>query len=121
MKDVLEFLQLMIGPAIVSAIVLWVVFSPRKCRSCGHIGKPILKTEGSLRIELLLWSFTISIPIVLGIPAFDGMGILKLPFLVLMLPGPIYTFMRNLSRKRVCAKCGSTNFGISLRRPPYIN
>lgn len=96
------------------AVAYFVVFrAPRSCKACGHAGKPVLHTPGSLVVELLLWGLTLSVPVVMNWPIFNGLGVLKLPFLLLMLPGPIYTFMRNTGRKNVCEKCGSSDIAFA--------
>jgi hypothetical protein len=96
------------------AVAYFVVFrAPRSCKACGHAGKPVLHTPGSLVVELLLWGLTLSVPVVMSWPIFNGLGIFKLPFLLLMLPGPIYTFKRNIGRKNVCAKCGSPDIAFA--------
>jgi len=96
------------------AVAYFVVFrAPRSCKTCGHAGKPVLHTPGSLVVELLLWGLTLSIPAVMSWPIFNGLGVLKLPFLLLMLPGPIYTFIRNTGRKNVCEKCGSSDIAFA--------
>lgn len=106
------------------AVAYFVVFrAPRSCQACGHAGKPVLHTPGSLVVELLLWGLTLSIPVVMSWPIFSGLGVLKLPFVLLMLPGPIYTFMRNTGRKNVCAKCGSTDIAFAWKHrthPPTL-
>ncbi len=106
------------------AVAYFVVFrAPRSCKACGHAGKPVLHTPGSLLVELLLWGLALSIPVVMNWPIFNGLGVFKLPFLLLMLPGPIYTARRNIGRKNVCAKCGSTDIAFAWKHrthPPTV-
>ena len=102
-------------------VAYFVVFrGPRSCKACGHAGKPVLHTPGSLIVELLLWGLTLSIPVVMSWPIFNGLGVFKLPFLLLMLPGPIYTFMRNTGRKNVCAKCGSPDIAFAWKHRTHM-
>ncbi len=51
------------------------------CTSCGHIGKSKKKTPGSFFTELLLW-------------------------MLLIVPGLIYSIWRLTARKKVCVNCG---------------
>lgn len=103
------------------AVAYFVVFrAPRSCKACGHAGKPVLHTPGYLVVELLLWGLTLSIPVVMSWPIFNGLGVFKLPFLLLMLPGPIYSFMRNAGRKNVCAKCGSPEIDFAWKHRPQV-
>ena len=52
------------------------------CTQCGHVGRPVVVTPGSIWIEVILW----------------------LAFLV---PGLIYTVWRHSKRHDACPKCGS--------------
>ena len=52
------------------------------CTYCGYVGKPKRKTRGNFFIELILW-------------------------LVLIVPGVIYSIWRLSTRYYVCPKCGS--------------
>jgi hypothetical protein len=52
------------------------------CQQCGWIGKPKRHTDGSMLIELVLW-------------------------LMLILPGLIYSLWRLTTRRKVCACCQS--------------
>lgn len=51
------------------------------CRTCGNLGKARKRTPGSLLIELLLW-------------------------ILLIVPGLIYSIWRLSARHRVCRSCG---------------
>jgi len=53
------------------------------CRQCGHAGDPVTTVPGSARIEILLW-------------------------LLLILPGLIYTIWRRALLRRTCPKCHGT-------------
>jgi hypothetical protein len=53
------------------------------CKSCEHQGHTQLKTRGSLLIEIVLW-------------------------LMLIVPGLIYSLWRLSTRAPVCSKCGSS-------------
>ncbi|WP_288126673.1 hypothetical protein [Thiomonas sp.] len=52
------------------------------CTSCGSVGEPVTNTPGSFRLELFLW-------------------------LMLLLPGLIYSVWRLTARRKVCATCSS--------------
>jgi hypothetical protein len=52
------------------------------CATCYHVAKPVSKTKGSFLIELALW-------------------------IMLCLPGLIYSIWRLSSRANVCPQCGS--------------
>lgn len=52
------------------------------CTSCGHEGEPRMHTKGSMGIELVLW-------------------------LLLIVPGLIYSVWRMSSKAQVCASCGA--------------
>lgn len=54
------------------------------CRNCGYIGKPKKMTKGSMLMELVLW-------------------------LLLLVPGIIYSVWRMTTRYEACPKCGSAN------------
>lgn len=56
----------------------------RVCRACGHVGKAKLHTPGHILLELVLW-------------------------LMLIVPGLIYSVWRMSARREVCASCGSTD------------
>lgn len=85
----------------------------RSCKACGHVGKPVFQTPGSLVVELMLWGLMWVTPTVLSWPIFNGLGVFKLPFLLLTISGPIYSSMRILGRKNTCAKCGSRDLDFS--------
>jgi len=53
------------------------------CKVCGHIGKPKKKAPGNILIEVALW-------------------------LLFIIPGLIFSIYRMISKKSVCAKCGSS-------------
>ena len=55
----------------------------RVCATCHAVAKPKLHTKGSLLIELILW-------------------------LLLIVPGLLYSLWRHNSRQKVCPECGST-------------
>ncbi len=57
---------------------------PMYCKSCGHSGPTATKTPGSLAIEIVLW-------------------------LMLIVPGIIYSLWRISARKAACTACGSTD------------
>ena len=52
------------------------------CENCGHVDKPKVITKGSFSVELVLW-------------------------ILLIVPGIIYSFWRLLTRYKGCAKCQS--------------
>jgi len=54
------------------------------CSNCGTVGRPKLKTQGSFVIEVFLW-------------------------LMLLIPGIIYTLWRATSQQKVCPVCGAPN------------
>lgn len=55
----------------------------RVCTTCGHHGRPVVRTRGSLAIEVLLW-------------------------LCLLVPGLVYSLWRLSSRSDACESCGAT-------------
>jgi hypothetical protein len=55
---------------------------PRFCTACGHEGTTRTETRGSIAIEVFLW-------------------------LLLIIPGILYSLWRLSTRKPVCAECGS--------------
>ncbi len=57
---------------------------PMYCKTCGHSGPTATKTPGSLAIEIVLW-------------------------LMLIVPGIIYSLWRISARKAACTACGSTD------------
>lgn len=57
---------------------------PMYCKSCGHSRPTATKTPGSLAIEIVLW-------------------------LMLIVPGIIYSLWRISARKAACTACGSTD------------
>ena len=57
---------------------------PAYCKTCGHSGATHVKTPGSLGIEIVLW-------------------------LLLIVPGLIYSVWRISARKPACSACGSTD------------
>ncbi len=77
----------------------------RRCNACGHSGKTVFRTPGSLLVELLLWGLA-GIGGVLLLFLFDKIGMFAFAFLLLAAPLPIYSNMRMLARRTVCAKCG---------------
>lgn len=54
------------------------------CDNCGSIGKPKTRTKGSFLIEVFMW-------------------------LLLIVPGIIYSLWRLTSREKVCPACGAPN------------
>lgn len=54
----------------------------RYCTTCGHKGRGVTRTRGSLLIEIVLW-------------------------LCFIVPGLIYSLWRHASKHKVCASCGS--------------
>lgn len=52
------------------------------CTTCGHHGQAVVKTRGSILIEIVLW-------------------------LLLIVPGLIYSIWRVSSRADACASCGA--------------
>ena len=54
------------------------------CSNCGHQGKPKRVTKGSFVIEVFLW-------------------------LLLIVPGLIYSIWRLTTRHEACPKCGTPN------------
>ena len=112
-EDLRQMLSGVLSAGVLAVVYFLVFRAPRSCRACGHAGKPVLHTPGSLVVELLLWSLTLSIPVVMSWPIFNGLGAFRLPFILLMLAGPIYTVMRNIRRKNVCAKCGSPDIALA--------
>jgi hypothetical protein len=57
---------------------------PMYCTTCGYFGKAKRRAKGSLTLEVVLW-------------------------LVLIIPGAIYSLWRSFNIENVCEKCGSTN------------
>lgn len=57
---------------------------PMYCKTCGHSGPTKIKTPGNLAIEIVLW-------------------------LLLIVPGVIYSVWRISTRKPSCTACGSTD------------
>lgn len=55
---------------------------PKFCTTCGHEGGTETKTRGHIAIEIILW-------------------------LLLIVPGLIYSVWRMSSRHQVCASCGA--------------
>lgn len=53
------------------------------CASCGTLDATRTNTPGSIFIEIILW-------------------------IVLIIPGVIYSIWRHMARKKVCAECGGT-------------
>jgi hypothetical protein len=73
---------------IFATIICWIwrVFVPAKgrpmvCVTCGHHGPTKSHTKGSMLLEIVLW-------------------------LLLIVPGLIYSIWRVSSRSKVCAACG---------------
>jgi hypothetical protein len=58
-------------------------YRSRYCARCGTIGVPVAHTSGSFFMEVFLW-------------------------LLMVLPGIIYSIWRLTTRAQVCPKCGST-------------
>jgi hypothetical protein len=58
--------------------------APAYCKTCGHTGATTTKTPGSLGIEIVLW-------------------------LLLIVPGVIYSVWRLSARKPACTACGSVD------------
>lgn len=54
------------------------------CSNCGYVGKPKKMTKGSMLMELVLW-------------------------LLLLVPGIIYSIWRMTTRYEACPKCGNVN------------
>lgn len=54
----------------------------RYCTRCGHVGRPAVRTPGSIWIELVLW-------------------------LCWIVPGLVYSLWRHHKRHDACAACGS--------------
>ena len=54
------------------------------CTNCGFIGKPKMKTKGSIFLEILLW-------------------------MLFLLPGLIYSVWRMSTKQKVCPKCEAPN------------
>ena len=54
------------------------------CQNCGSVGKPKRTTKGSLLIEIILW-------------------------LMMILPGVLYTVWRLTTRTKACPKCKAPN------------
>lgn len=57
---------------------------PSACRHCGHVGEPSTATPGHFGVEVVLW-------------------------LLLIIPGLVYSIWRISSRREVCAMCGSAD------------
>jgi hypothetical protein len=68
--------------------VFWILLRglmPRRpvfCPACGASGRPVKKARGSLAVEIMLW-------------------------LLLIVPGLVYSVWRMTTYRRVCATCGS--------------
>lgn len=74
--------------ALLAALVWWAVniFRARPvryCTTCGTEGRPVLKTPGSLAIEIVLW-------------------------FCFIVPGLIYSIWRLAGRGPACRSCGGT-------------
>lgn len=54
------------------------------CQNCGTIGQPRKRVKGSFGIEIILW-------------------------LLMILPGVIYSVWRLTTKELVCPKCGAPN------------
>lgn len=67
------------------------MFEEKICINCGYIGWPKNKVKGSFGVELILW-------------------------LLLIVPGLIYSVWRLASRYKACPECGAPNM-ISLDSP----
>lgn len=72
------------------AFIVWRAFAsaapsgePQLCTACGHQGPTTKRTKGSFGIELVLW-------------------------LLMIVPGLIYSLWRLSSRHPVCSACGAT-------------
>lgn len=52
------------------------------CENCGHVGKPVTRTKGTIWIEILLWC-------------------------CFLWPGLAYSVWRLTTRAKVCGACGS--------------
>ncbi len=78
----------------------------RRCNACGHVGKTVLHTPGSILVELLLWGLA-GLGGVLVVFLLEKIGMFAFAFLLLGAPLPIYSNMRMLARRTVCARCGS--------------
>ncbi len=61
------------------------------CTNCGTAGRPKSKTRGSFIIEIILW-------------------------LMMIIPGIIYTLWRLTTTEKVCRACGSPNM-VPLKSP----
>ena len=80
----------------------------RRCKTCSHVGKTVFKRPGSLAVELLLVVLA-GLGGLLVIFLVEKIGIFAFVFLLLALPSAMYSHMRILGRRTVCAKCGSAN------------
>ncbi len=61
------------------------------CSNCGTIGRPKSKTRGNIIIEIILW-------------------------LMMIIPGLIYSLWRCGTTEKVCRSCGSPNM-VPLKSP----
>ena len=87
------------------------------CLSCGFVGGTIRKLKGSVAMELVLW-LLFFIPCLIYFGRFIGLGFFiysvvggtnMTPFLLLLLPGPLYSMWRGNSGYDTCQKCGGNN------------
>lgn len=83
-------LMTVISLAFLALLVLWIwrIFVPAKgrpmvCTTCGHHGPTRRETRGSIWLEVVLW-------------------------LLLIVPGLVYSVWRMTTRRQVCAACGAT-------------
>jgi hypothetical protein len=82
-------MEMLLVAAFILAIALGVYSAmrgapPRFCTACGHLGKPRMRTQGSLLIEIALW-------------------------IAFIVPGVIYSIWRHTTRGEVCEACGAAN------------
>lgn len=86
----MELLGFIIGIILSTFIIFYIpfnlffpnAFSPvKKCMTCGHEGKTVKVTKGSLALEIALW-------------------------VCFILPGLFYSIWRLTSKQYACKKCG---------------
>ena len=86
----MEFLPLLLFLAMAVGVVFFIRAKAKKgtkqfvCSNCGFVGKPKKKVKGSLLLEIVLW-------------------------LLLIVPGIVYSFWRFTSKYKACPTCGAAN------------